>query len=65
MHVAEAFWTELPLGLSMALAKDPVAMNYFNGLSPEEQKTFVDGTRHLRSAEEMQDYVARLNGNIH
>ncbi len=63
--MAEAFWTELPLGLSMALAKDPVAMNYFNGLSPEEQKAFVDGTRHLRSGEELQDYVARLTGNIH
>lgn len=62
--MAEAFWTELPLGLSMALAKDPTAMNYFNGLSPEEQKSFVDGTRSLRSAEEMQDYVAQLIGKI-
>ncbi len=62
--MAEAFWTELPLGLSMALAKDPTAMNYFNGLSPEEQKSFVDGMRSLRSAEEMQDYVAQLIGKI-
>ena len=49
--MAEAFWTELPLGLSMALAKDPAAMNYFNGLSPREQKAFVDGTSRLQSAE--------------
>ena len=60
----EAFWTELPQGLSMALAKDPAAMNYFNGLSPEEQKRFVEGTKELRSTEQMQDYVARLTGNI-
>ena len=62
--MAEAFWTELPLGLSMALAKDPTAMNYFNGLSPEEQKAFVEGTKELQSAQQMQDYVARLSGNI-
>ena len=62
--MAEAFWTELPLGLSMALAKDPVAMNYFNGLSPKEQKAFVEGTRELRSAGQMQDYVAQLSGNM-
>ena len=35
-----------------------------NGLSPEEQKTFIEGTHSLRSAKEMRDYVARLNGNI-
>ena len=62
--MAEAFWTELPLGLSMALAKDPIAMNYFNGLSPEEQKAFVERTRELQSARQMQDYVAQLYGNI-
>ena len=62
--MAEAFWTELPLGLSMALAKDAVAVNYFNGLAPREQKAFVDGTRDLHSAEQMQDYVARLSGNM-
>lgn len=62
--MAEAFWTELPLGLSMALAKDPTAMNYFNGLSPKEQKAFVEGTRSLRSAEALQDYVAQLQGKI-
>lgn len=63
--MAEAFWTELPMGLSMALAKNPVAMNYFNGLSPQEQQSFVEGTRSLRSAKEMRDYVSSLTGNIH
>ena len=58
--MAEAFWTELPLGLSMALAKDPVAMNYFNGLSPQEQNSFVEGARSLRSAEEVNEYVQQL-----
>ena len=62
--MAETFWTELPLGLSMALAKDPTAMNYFNGLSPKEQKAFVEGTKEMRSTQQMQDYVAQLSGNM-
>lgn len=62
--MAEAFWTELPLGLSMALAKDAVAMNYFNGLSPEEQNAFVEGSREMLSADQMQNYVSQLSGNI-
>ncbi|MBR5217240.1 MAG: YdeI/OmpD-associated family protein [Oscillospiraceae bacterium] len=52
------------MGLSMALAKNPVAMNYFNGLSPEEQKAFVEGTHQLHSAKEMRQYVNSLCGNI-
>ena len=62
--MAESFWTELPMGLSMALAKDPVAMGVFNGLSPREQKEFVEGTHRLRSKEEMQQYVRSLTGRI-
>ena len=62
--MAETFWPELPMGLSMALAKNPVAMNYFNGLSPEEQKAFVEGTHQLHSAKEMRQYVNSLCGNI-
>lgn len=63
--MSEAFWSELPMGLSMALARNPVALNYFNGLSPQEQKSFIDGTHRLRSREEMQRYVDALPGNIH
>lgn len=64
MRMAEAFWTELPMELSMTLAKDPVAMNYFNGLSPQEQNAFVEGARGLASGEALQDYVSRLYGHI-
>ena len=41
--MAESFWAELPLGLSMTLAKDPVAKGVFDGLSPEERRAFVEG----------------------
>ena len=63
--MSEAFWSELPMGLSMALARNQVALNYFNGLSPQEQKSFIDGTHRLQSREEMQRYVDALPGNIH
>ena len=62
--MAKNFWTELPTGVSMMLAKNPVALNYFNGLSPEEREKFVDGTRQLHSAEELRQYVDSLCGNI-
>lgn len=62
--MSESFWTELPLGLSMALARNPAALNYFNELSPQEQKNVIDGTHRLQSKEEMQRYVDALPGNI-
>lgn len=62
--MSEAFWEELPLGLSMALARNPAALDYFNGLSPQEQKSFIDSTRHLQSKEEMRRCVDNLPGNI-
>ena len=62
--MGEPFWTELPLGLSMALARNPAALNCFNNLSPQEQKNFIDGTHRLQSKEEMQRYVDTLPGKI-
>ena len=46
--MAESFWAELPLGLSMTLAKDPVAKGVFDGLSPEERRAFVEGAHDVR-----------------
>ena len=45
--MAESFWAELPLGLSMTLAKDPVAKGVFDGLSPEE-RIVVEGYHKLQ-----------------
>ena len=59
--MAESFWAELPLGLSMTLAKDPVAKGVFDGLSPEERRAFVED---VRSASQMQQYVRSLTGRI-
>ena len=53
------------MGLGMALANNPVAMNYFMGMSPDEQRRFVEGTNQIRSKAEMQYYVNSLAGTIH
>ena len=61
----DRFLEELPMGLSMALANNPVAMNYFMGMSAEEQRQFVEGTHQIRSKTEMQYYVNSLTGRVH
>ena len=60
----DRFLEELPRGLGMALANNPVAMNYFMGMSADEQRQFVEGTHQIRSKAEMQHYVNSLTGNI-
>lgn len=61
----DSYLEELPMGLGMALANNPVAMNYFMGMSPDEQRQFVEGTHQIRSKAEMQHYVNSLTGRIH
>ena len=60
----DRFLEELPMGLGMALANNRVAMNYFMGMSADEQRQFVEGTHQIRSKAEMQHYVNSLTGNI-
>ena len=60
----DRYLEELPMGLVMALANNPVAMNYFMGMSADEQRQFVEGTHQIRSKAEMQHYVNSLTGNI-
>lgn len=51
---------EIPVGLGMALANNPAAMNHFMSMSDEEQRQFVEGTHQIRSKTEMQYYVNSL-----
>ena len=52
--------SDLPLGLSMALAKYPRSMSYFASLSENEQKQIVEQTHSINSKQEMQDFVKHL-----
>lgn len=54
---------ELPMGFSMALAKNPAALEAFSAMSAQERRMVVEGTHNVRSAAEMRQYVASLQGN--
>lgn len=56
----DRFPEELPMGLGMALANNPAAMNHFVSMSDEEQRQFIEGTHQIRSKTEMQYYVNSL-----
>lgn len=51
---------ELPLGLGMALAQRPEAMERFAALPEAQRQAVIDGAHHVRSKREMQAYVERL-----
>ncbi|MBQ3005238.1 MAG: hypothetical protein IJD88_04845 [Clostridia bacterium] len=50
----------IPQGFGMALTKNPQAMNNFSNLSKDEKKKIIDLTRSVRSKEEMNRIVSKL-----
>lgn len=52
--------TELPMGFSMALAKNIDAMKYFSELTPEKKKAIIAGTHQVNSRQEMHQYVENM-----
>lgn len=58
------YHNELPMGLRIALAKDPAAMAVFSELSPSERQAVIDGTHRIQSAAEMRQYVASIGGGL-
>ncbi|HHV51017.1 MAG TPA: hypothetical protein PLG48_00005 [Candidatus Avimonas sp.] len=55
-----SFGNDLPLGFGMALAQNPGAMSYFASLSDEEKRKIIEGTRSIKSKQEMRAYVDNL-----
>lgn len=51
---------ELPLGFSMALAKNPDALQSFSQMSESQKQAVIDGTHNIKSKVEMQEYVNNL-----
>ena len=51
---------EMPVGLGMALAMNPEAMEKFSSLTDEQKREVVSGTHAIRSRKEMQQYVRNL-----
>lgn len=48
---------EMPVGLGMALAMNPEAMDKFSSLTHQQKQQVIDGTHAVRSRKEMQQYV--------
>lgn len=51
---------ELPLGLGMAFAKNPEAMNRFSAMTKQQQQQIIEHTKVINSKLEMQQYVNSL-----
>ncbi|MDR1131724.1 MAG: hypothetical protein LBL15_04835 [Oscillospiraceae bacterium] len=51
---------ELPMGFSMALAKNPRALDSFSKLTAEQKRAVIDQTHRLTSASELRAFVAGL-----
>ena len=51
---------KMPVGLGMALAQRPEAMEKFATLSETKKQEIIDGTHSLLSKEEMRQYVDKI-----
>ena len=51
---------DIPLGLSMAMAQNPQALDYFAGLSPEQRQEIIDDAHGIRTKAEMKQLVDGL-----
>lgn len=51
---------EMPMGFSMALAKNLEAMQKFAMLSEDKKRQIIDGTHSVKSRQEMHEYVNKI-----
>lgn len=51
---------EMPVGLGMALAQRPEAMEKFAALDETKKQEIINGTHSVLSKEEMRQYVNRI-----
>lgn len=51
---------EFPIGFTMALAQHTNILKRFAALPADEQQKIVDGSRQMKSREEMQNYVENM-----
>ncbi len=52
--------SEMPMGLGMALAQNPEAMQKFAMLSEEKKQEIIAGTHSVQSKQEMRQYVNNI-----
>ena len=51
---------QMPVGLGMALAQRPEAMEKFTSLSDSKKQEIINGTHSVNSKREMQLYVEKI-----
>lgn len=51
---------EMPLGLGMALAQNPEAMQKFASLNENKKREIIKGTHSVSSKDEMRLYVEKI-----
>lgn len=51
---------EMPMGLGMALAQNPEAMQKFALLSEDKKREVINGTHNVTSKQEMHEYVENI-----
>ncbi len=51
---------EMPIGLGMALAQRPEAMEKFAALNDAKKQEIINGTHSISSKEEMRQYVDKI-----
>lgn len=52
--------TEMPVGLGMALAMNPEAMQKLSSLTEKQKKEVINRTHAIASRKEMQQYVQNI-----
>ena len=52
---------DIPLGLGMALMQNADAFFYFSGLDADKQQKIIDGSRGIKSRDEMKNYVRNIS----
>ena len=51
---------EMPMGFSMALAQNPLALQKFAMLSEDKKRQIIDGTHSVKSKQEIHEYVNKI-----
>ncbi len=54
---------EIPMGLGMALARNPEALQAFSALSPEGRSAVIERTHDVQSKREMEQLVRELGSS--
>ncbi len=53
-------YTEIPLGLAMAMAMRPEIMQKFTNLTETQKQQVINGTHSLKSKSEMEKYAEKI-----